>query len=58
MQRSVVIVHNTAPIFVRLGDPIALTQIVFLRLAVRVEVRLFGPYSNTHSMSAMRCEAV
>lgn len=55
---SVIIVHNPAPILIRLRDVILRTQIIFLRLALRIEVRPFSPDSHTHSMSSMWCEAI
>jgi hypothetical protein len=55
---SVIVVHNTTPILVRLAHAILLTQLVLLRPALWIEVRSFSTHSYPDCMSTMRRETV
>lgn len=55
---SIVVVHNAGAILADRGQAILEVGLLFLRLAVRIEVRAFGLAADTDTMAAVRHKAV
>ena len=54
----VIVIDNARAILIGLGDTVLLRKIVFLGLAVGVEVRALGLTADTNSVAAVRAESV
>lgn len=58
MQHLVIVVHHPTAILVRLGNTVLLTEVVFLGLAIRIEIRFLCLHGDADGVASVRGEAV
>lgn len=55
---SIIVINNPRAILVRLQDPVSRREVVFLRLALGVEIGTLGLAAHADCVAAVGCEAV